>query len=285
LGLIRFSTNFAFDPSHALFTGPPFIVIYHAACFTFFGSTRWHRTSSSRMSQRSILRQRGVQGFIGLSRQEIHSPRAAQGIRALVTSESTPSASEHCLEAWPISLHQNGAPITEVVDPAEKWKNITVEMWRDAVYTNQTYFGDLIKDTNEFVKNIAEKIKLNGAGCQWWRSGVALVNLFVQMNMSSALQLVSTSIKSSLPSAKTWPPKEGLEGRSTSKVMHVTLTTCLSRNSRMVSPEEVVVLSSGMTREWWHVLGTVFVMVYWNAHWFGDACLNFYCEPESLRQI
>ena len=30
----------------------------------------------------------------------------------------------------------------KAVDPSDKWKEITVEMWRDAVYTNQTYFGN-----------------------------------------------------------------------------------------------------------------------------------------------
>merc|ERR1711920_601680 len=47
-------------------------------------------------------------------------------------------------------------------DPASKWKEITVEMWRDAVYTNETYFGELIADTAEFVKTLAEHIKLGG---------------------------------------------------------------------------------------------------------------------------
>jgi len=47
-------------------------------------------------------------------------------------------------------------------NPEDKWKQITVEMWRDAVYTNQTYFGELINDTSEFIKMLAEQIKLGG---------------------------------------------------------------------------------------------------------------------------
>merc|ERR1712084_190664 len=53
-------------------------------------------------------------------------------------------------------------PKPDQEDPASKWKEITVEMWRDAVYTNQTYFGELISDTTKFVKTIAEHIKLSG---------------------------------------------------------------------------------------------------------------------------
>ena len=37
-----------------------------------------------------------------------------------------------------------------------------VEKWKDAVYTNQKYFGELIEDQKTWVRDVAKHLKLSG---------------------------------------------------------------------------------------------------------------------------
>jgi len=265
------------------------------------------QASSLRMPQGSILRQRGTRGLIGLSQQETHTPRAAHGIRALVTSESIPGASDHGLEAAPISLQHNGAPITEVVDPAEKWKKITVDMWRDAVYTNQTYFGDLINDTNEFVKNIAEQIKLNGRRVSLVEVGCG-TGEFVRANEHEFRTAVGVDFneefiafcKDMAPERRVgsthyfqgdacdlndllkqkFPHRVARGSRGAEFWDDARVVACVG-NTIGIIPEE---LRLRVYDEMADLAGKdgVLVMVYWNARWFGDACLNFYHANPNL---
>eukprot|EP00419_Tripos_fusus_P008566 CAMPEP_0172657004 /NCGR_PEP_ID=MMETSP1074-20121228/1806_1 /TAXON_ID=2916 /ORGANISM="Ceratium fusus, Strain PA161109" /LENGTH=339 /DNA_ID=CAMNT_0013472013 /DNA_START=71 /DNA_END=1090 /DNA_ORIENTATION=+ len=265
------------------------------------------QASLSLMSQRAISRELGARGIIGLSRQEVHSPRAAHGIRALVTSESIPSTFEHVLAAVPMSNEQNVAPVTEVVDPAEKWKKITVEMWRNAVYTNQTYFGDLIQDTNEFVKNIAEQIKLNGHRVSMVEVGCG-TGEFVRANEHEFRTAVGVDFnqefiafcKTNAPARKVGSTQyfQG-DACELNDLLKQKFPKCAARGSRGVEfwDDSRVVACVGNTigiipeelrprvyEEMAELAGKdgVLVMVYWNARWFGDACLNFYHANPNL---
>jgi SAM-dependent methyltransferase len=192
-------------------------------------------------------------------------------------------------------------------DPAEKWKEITVEMWRDAVYTNQTYFGELISDTSDFVKTIAENIKLGGqrvslveVGCgtgEFVRAvapdfrtvvGVDFNQEFIDFCkehdiprrlarskyiQGDACQLYDL-LKEEFP--KTLKPgSRGVEFWDDTRVV-----ACVG-NTIGIIPEE---LRPKVYEQMAEVAGQdgVLVMVYWNARWFGDACLNFYHANPQL---
>jgi len=265
------------------------------------------KANFSIMSQRAISRKQGTRGIVGLLSQEPRTSRAAYGIRALVTSESTPCTFDHVLAPIPMSYEQDASPITEVADPAEKWKKITVEMWRDAVYTNQTYFGDLIQDTNEFVQTIAEQIKFNGrraslveVGCgtgEFVRAnehefrtavGVDFNEEFIAFckNNARARKVGSTQyfqgdacelndlLKQKFPQ-RAARGRRGVEFWDDSRVV-----ACVG-NTIGIIPEE---LRPRVYDEMAELAGRdgVLVMVYWNARWFGDACLNFYHANPNL---
>lgn len=111
----------------------------------------------------------GVRNFIALTQEtEACTRKQARGFVALVPQHinaDPPGLGNAPLpktNGVDLSIEQQEMTPLKDADPSEKWKEITVEMWRDAVYTNQTYFGELISDTSEFVKTIAEHIKLSG---------------------------------------------------------------------------------------------------------------------------
>merc|ERR1719359_1018856 len=89
-------------------------------------------------------------------------------------------ASEDAYDIYDVYCRDEVAAPAPEVDASNKWKQITVEMWRDAVYTNQTYFGELIDDTNEF---------------PWWKLDAELESLCAPPRMSSVMLSVSTSIR------------------------------------------------------------------------------------------
>jgi len=202
--------------------------------------------------------------------------------------------------------YRNTAEI-QTVDPAEKWKQITVEMWRDAVYTNQTYFGELISDTTEFVKTIAEHTKLNGrrvslveVGCGTGEFVRALQNDFrnavgVDFNKefidfckehTSARKIGKTSfiqgdacqLNDLLRDAFPRTPERG--SRGVEFWDDARIVACVG-NTIGIIPEE---LRQQVYNEMVELAGNdgVLVMVYWNARWFGDACLNFYHANPKL---
>jgi len=190
---------------------------------------------------------------------------------------------------------------------AAKWKEITVEMWRDAVYTNQTYFGELISDTTEFVKTIAELIKLNGkrvslveVGCgtgEFIRPatddfrtvvGVDFNQEFIDfckdntdpkhVDKSHYLQGDACYLYDLLK--EEFPMRARRGSRGVEFWDDCRVVACVG-NTIGIIPEE---LRPKVYEEMAEVAGEdgVLIMVYWNARWFGDACLNFYHKNPKL---
>jgi SAM-dependent methyltransferase len=204
-------------------------------------------------------------------------------------------------------LHCSPIALQKKVAPEDKWKEITVEMWRDAVYTNQTYFKDLIEDTAEFVKTISEHIKLGGrrvsiveVGCgtgEFVRSqaddfrtvvGVDFNKEFIQYckehtpdhhkEKSHYLQGDATQLYEVLKSEFPKTPQKG--SRGVEFWDDVRVVACVG-NTIGIIPEE---LRPAVYDQMAGVAGKdgVVVMVYWNARWFGDAVLNFYHANPKL---
>jgi len=180
-------------------------------------------------------------------------------------------------------------------------------MWRDAVYTNQTYFGELIADTAEFVKTIAEHIKLSGhrtslveVGCgtgEFTRDatddfrtvvGVDFNKEFVDfckehtaprsVEKSHYLQGDACHLVDLLEGEFPKRAKKGSRGVEFWDDRRV--VACVG-NTIGIIPEE---LRPQVYKQMAEVAGEdgVLVMVYWNAKWFGDACLNFYHKNPKL---
>jgi len=240
-------------------------------------------SATSQSCNRALSKPVGTAGFVGLQQKFVRN----------FSSETTQSsASGH-------------AP--KVVDPAEKWKTITVEMWRDAVYTNQTYFGELIEDTTEFVKTIAEHIKLSGkrvamveVGCgtgEFVRAnenefrtavGVDFNQEFIDFCRESAPERkvgstqyiqgdatdLNNLMKSHFPT-RAAPGSRGVEFWDDARVV-----ACVG-NTIGIIPEE---LRPKVYEEMAELAGHdgVLIMIYWNARWFGDACMNFYHANPNL---
>merc|ERR1719375_2615346 len=191
------------------------------------------------------------------------------------------------------------AAVKGSTNQSEKWKEITVEMWRDAVYTNQTYFGELISDTQEFVKTIAEHIKLSGrrvslveVGCgtgEFVRAaeddfrtavGVDFNAEFIDFckehtsdkkrNKSHYLQGDACELYELLK--KEFPRFTKRGGRGVEFWDDARVVACVG-NTIGIIPEE---LRPKVYQQMAEVAGPdgVLVMVYWNAKWFGDACLT-----------
>jgi SAM-dependent methyltransferase len=177
-------------------------------------------------------------------------------------------------------------------------------MWRDAVYTNETYFGNLIADTNEFVKTLAEQIKLSGrrvslveVGCgtgEFIRAaapdfrnvvGVDFNKEFIDFcrkndNPSKAryhryIQGDATQLQELLKTEFPQTGRIGSEFWGDARVV-----ACVG-NTIGIIPEE---LRPQVYKQMADVAGPdgVVVMVYWNAAWFGDACQNFYHANPNL---
>jgi SAM-dependent methyltransferase len=180
-------------------------------------------------------------------------------------------------------------------------------MWRDAVYTNETYFGNLIADTNEFVKTLAEQIKLSGrrvslveVGCgtgEFIRAaapdfrtvvGVDFNKEFIDFcrdhdNASKArthryIQGDATQLQELLEKEF---PETAQEGSIDSGFWGDARVVACVGNTIGIIPEE---LRPQVYKQMADVAGPdgVVVMVYWNARWFGDACLNFYHANPKL---
>merc|ERR1712032_1688251 len=198
---------------------------------------------------------------------------------------------------------------TEEAPPAKgssKWEKFTVEKWRSAVYINEAYFGDLIADTSEFITTVAENIKLNGrrvslveVGCgtgefvravaQEFRAAVGVdfnPNLIDyckehcpkrQIARSHYLQGDATKLgdlmEAEFPRQRT--PSRGVEFWDDAKVVACVGNTIgiIPEPTRTKVYEQMVELAGD---------DGVLIMVYWNARWFGDACLNFYHANPQL---
>jgi SAM-dependent methyltransferase len=192
-------------------------------------------------------------------------------------------------------------------DPAKKWKEITVDMWRDAVYTNQTYFGELISDTTEFVKTIAEHIKLGGnrvslveVGCgtgEFLRAaapdfrhvvGVDFNQEFIDFckehdtpKRHGGSKYIQGDACQLYDLLKEEFPKTQQRGSRGVEFWDDTRVVACVGNTIGIIPEE---LRPKVYEQMAEVAGNdgVLIMVYWNARWFGDACLNFYHANPKL---
>jgi len=188
---------------------------------------------------------------------------------------------------------------------ASKWEKFTVEKWRSAVYINQAYFGDLIADTSEFITTVAENIKLGGkrvsiceVGCgtgEFVRAvaenfrtavGVDFNPNFIdyckdqcpkrQQARSHYLQGDATKLydlmKSEFPFVSSG---RGLEFWDDTRIVACVGNTIgiIPEPARTKVYEQMVEVSGQ---------DGVIIMVYWNARWFGDACLNFYHANPQL---
>jgi len=199
------------------------------------------------------------------------------------------------------------APKVDEEDSASKLKEITVEMWRDAVYTNETYFAELIADTAEFVETLAEHIKLGGnrvslveVGCgtgEFIRAaekdfrtvvGVDFNKEFIdfcqehgtprKLARTHYLQGDACHLYDLLKDEFPRTPKLGSRGV---EFWDDTRVVACVGNTIGIIPEE---LRPQVYEQMAEVAGQdgVLVMVYWNARWFGDACLNFYHANPKL---
>jgi len=196
---------------------------------------------------------------------------------------------------------------TKSVDPAEKWKEITVEMWRDAVYTNQTYFGELINDTSEFVKTIAEHIKLSGrrvslveVGCgtgEFVRAvkdefrtsvGIDFNKEFVEFcekniderDVGKSYYIEGDATRLDALMKESFSPVPRCGSSSVEFWDDARVVACVGNTIGIIPGE----LRAKVYEQMAEVAGKdgVVVMVYWNAKWFGDACLNFYHANPKL---
>jgi len=240
----------------------------------------------------------GVRGFVALVPQESCTKQLKLDL---------PVVPQFNGQQYPKKSNEEHAVQAAKADAAEKWKQITVDMWRDAVYTNQTYFGELIVDTTEFVKTIAEHIKLSGrrvslveVGCgtgEFVRSaaddfrtvvGVDFNTQFITFckehtiprNKAKSHYLCGDAchlydmLKAEFPKTPQ-PNSRGVEFWDDARVV-----ACVG-NTIGIIPQQ---MRPTVYEQMAEVAGNdgVLVMVYWNAKWFGDACLNFYHANPKL---
>jgi SAM-dependent methyltransferase len=191
--------------------------------------------------------------------------------------------------------------------PGEKWQQLSVEQWRSAVYLNQAYFGELIQDTSEFVQTIAEHVKLSGkrvslveVGCGTGEFVRAVADDFrtvVGVDFNSAF--VDFSRDHCLPQhqgksrylqgdachlydlLKSEFPRTSQRGSRGVEFWDDTRVVACVGNTIGIIPEDK---RKQVYEQMTEVAGDdgVLVMVYWNARWFGDACLNFYHANPQL---
>jgi len=195
----------------------------------------------------------------------------------------------------------------QTTDASEKWKKITVEMWRDAVYTNKTYFGELITDTADFVRTIAEHIKLNGRRCSLVEVGCGTGEFVrsVQDDFTTVAgvdfntEFIDFCNENTIPRCRAkshyiqgdacelyqmckteFPQKAPSGSRGVEFWDDVRVVACVG-NTIGIIPQE---LRPKVYEQMAELAGNdgVLVMVYWNARWFGDACLNFYHANPQL---
>lgn len=289
------------------------------------------KTSAGLFSQSHCARKNGVRGFITAIPQQGRRSRN-RGFVAFVPQEGQvvqsqlglPCGPENCAMNLDENSHgcQQVAATAAKVDPSEKWKEITVEMWRDAVYTNQTYFGELINDTTEFVKTIAEHIKLSGrrtslveVGCgtgEFVRAaaddfrtvvGIDFNKEFIDfcnehtiprnLSKSHFIQGDACQLEDLLekefpkraapgsPCEEVWFDVDLCAGSRRVEFWDDSRVVACVGNTIGIIPEE---LRPQVYEQMAEVAGDngVLVMVYWNARWFGDACLNFYHANPKL---
>jgi len=223
--------------------------------------------------------------------------------RGLVTDSRTLTKPH----SYVLAPTQRGFADAPKADAAAKWKEITVEMWRDAVYTNQTYFGELISDTAEFVKTIAEHIKLGGHRCSLVEVGCgtgeftreATDDFRTVVGMDFNKEFIDFCKEHTLPRCqdkshylqgdacelydllKTEFPKTPKKGSRGVEFWDDTRIVACVGNTIGIIPED---LRPKVYDQMAEVAGEngVLVMVYWNSRWFGDACLNFYNKNPNL---
>jgi len=204
-------------------------------------------------------------------------------------------------------LWKSQAATKAATNPEEKWKQITVEMWRDAVYTNRTYFGELIDDTSEFIKVLAEQIKLGGRRVSFLEVGCG-TGEFVRAVKDDFRTAVGVDFNKEFIDYC----KEHTEERDAKRVRYVE-GDATRLNDLMREQFSPIAQAGSRGVEFWddarivacvgNTIGIipqdlrpqvyeqmaelagkdgVLVMVYWNAKWFGDACLNFYHANPKL---
>lgn len=212
-------------------------------------------------------------------------------------------------ESTAASLKSEGeAQPKESAEPKRaKWNEFTVERWRDAVYINKAYFGDLIEETSEYITTVAEQIKLSGRGVSLVEVGCgtgefvrAVADNFRhavgmdfnpnfiefcksecserQSKRSHYLQGDATQLYDLLKSE--FPMVKNSKGAGSDFWDSTRVIACVG-NTIGIIPEPA---KTKVYEQMIECAGNdgVIIMVYWNARWFGDACLNFYHANPSL---
>eukprot|EP00929_Paragymnodinium_shiwhaense_P045653 TRINITY_DN2329_c0_g1_i4.p1 TRINITY_DN2329_c0_g1~~TRINITY_DN2329_c0_g1_i4.p1 ORF type:complete len:734 (+),score=189.06 TRINITY_DN2329_c0_g1_i4:1-2202(+) len=178
------------------------------------------------------------------------------------------------------------------------WTTFSVARWRDAVYINMNYFGQLNQDVHNFISDLAKQIKLRGervslveVGCG---TGEFLRPLCDHFRLTVGVDFNANFVEfcnDAIPAGRESKLKHVL-GDATELCALIKRTcpahmqtdtkvvTCVG-NTMGIIP---VHLKRKVYDEMIKLAGPkgVVVVVFWNARWFGDACQNFYHANPQL---
>merc|ERR1719162_2869219 len=179
-----------------------------------------------------------------------------------------------------------------------EWSAFTVERWRDAVYVNMNYFGQLNSDVHNFIADIAKQIKLRGervalieVGCG---TGEFLRPLCDHFRLTVGVDFNANFIEfcnDHIPAGR--EDKLKFVFGDATELTALIKRTCPAHfqtdtkivacvgNTMGIIPVE---LKRKVYEEMIKLAGPkgVMVVVFWNARWFGDACQNFYHSNPQL---
>eukprot|EP00929_Paragymnodinium_shiwhaense_P108381 TRINITY_DN746_c0_g1_i1.p1 TRINITY_DN746_c0_g1~~TRINITY_DN746_c0_g1_i1.p1 ORF type:complete len:1119 (-),score=337.96 TRINITY_DN746_c0_g1_i1:216-3572(-) len=178
------------------------------------------------------------------------------------------------------------------------WTAFSVERWRDAVYVNMNYFGQLNTDVHNFIADLAKNIKLRGERtslvevgcgtgefvrplCDHFRLTVGVdfnpnfiefCNEHIPKGREDKLKFVLGDATELTALIKRTCPEHM---QTDTKVV-----TCVGNTMGIIPPA----LKPKVYEEMIKLAGPkgVMVVVFWNARWFGDACQNFYHANPQL---
>jgi ubiquinone/menaquinone biosynthesis C-methylase UbiE len=177
------------------------------------------------------------------------------------------------------------------------WAEFSVERWRNAVYVNAAYFGQLIEDSVDFVTQFAKHQRITGrrvslvdVGCG---TGEFVWPLIDQFRLCVGVDFNPHFLefcRAHVPSGKenkcqfilgdASKLEQVLEENNVEFKSDVKIVTCVG-NTIGIIPKEI---RKAVYEQMAEVAGDdgIVVVIYWSASSFGDACQNFYYKNPQL---
>jgi len=197
------------------------------------------------------------------------------------------------IRVWPVGFGKKHCSPT-----GSSWNEFTVERWRSAVYINLSYFGDLYKDTCNFVTEIAKNMKLRGqrvslceVGCGTGEFIRPLADQFrttIGMDFNANfIQFCNEHIPAGYENKMRYICGDACElvelmkEKAPPSFQTDTKIVCCVGNTMGIIPPE---MKRRVYKQMAELAGPdgVMVIVYWNSKCFGDACQNFYFANPQL---